>query len=391
MRNLTPVAEGADSEPEIVTTNDRGHSLWGGSSIRRRLQCVASASLEAKMPEMPQSDAAEAGTRIHDGISAILSKWVPGASLDECIDLAGDMSVHLLDDDDLYVVGYCCGVAISRLNELAFEGEDPQILTELKVELSAHPDFWGYADLVIWYERGFDLFDWKTGRYNVSVRDENGRLNDSLAFYTAGFMNDVRAPLILESITAWIVQPRSGGVEKTEVTIGEIESFVEEISSARELADGDNPPAAAGDWCKFCRATPLCPTLNAHVTEVLVHMYDDPALLDPSNLESILDRAGDIRRWLDDVEGFATHQIQSGQKIGNWQVVPTRPTRCWVNEDAVWLRLRGTNMSLDDYAPRKLVSPAQAEKLIKKEEIDGIDLSDLVEAKSSGVKLQKGE
>lgn len=362
---------------------DRLHSDWGGSSAERRLQCLLSARLEGKMPAI-ESEAAKAGTRLHEAIEAVLKAWTAGKTLDACME-----ACHPLEPDDLYVVRYCCDVAINRLNELAFLGEEPRILLEPKLQLHAHRDFWGFADLVILYSSGFDLLDWKTGRGNVALRNEFGALNASVAFYCQGVLDHPSCPDTIEVIRAYIVQPRNGGVDMDEVTITEIEAATEALLSARRLSHKPAAMATPGDHCTFCRAAPRCVALKDHLMEAVMQIEKDPALIDVKDIEKILDRSKEFRRWLDDVEGYAMHLLQSGKQIGDWAIVPTRPMRKWIDEAAVWERMSGTNIPMDEYAPRKLVTPAQAEKLLKANEIEAVTIDDLSEKVSSGVKLER--
>lgn len=385
MRDIKPVPEGSESVATPLAS-DRGHSSWGGSSIYRNLRCLDAARLSSLMPDRPSSDAAQSGTDIHDAVDNALTKWKPGVTTDEAIE-ASPLMASGLSDDDLWVARYCVDVVINRLNELAFAGGSPKLYTELRVSIDDHDDFWGYADCVIIHDGGFDVIDYKTGRVGVEIRDDD-RLNDSAAFYALGVLDSPIAPSQIEQITCWIVQPRAGGVKVTDITIEELELFRSEIVLARGLADGDHVTAQPGDWCRYCDAKPRCLAHYNYLMEGLIEMYQDPALLDRDQIADVLGRMAEVRSWLDDVEGFAIHQIQSGEEIPGWGVMPTRATRKWINEQAVRERLRLTNLAEDDYAPRKLLSPAQMGKVTKE---TSISLDDLIEAKSSGVKLQKLE
>lgn len=390
MRDIKPVAEGDDSVATVKLASDREHSLWGGSSAAVNVACPARARLVSKVPEGPPNEAAVRGEAIHDAIDLILDAWGSGMTVDEAIDLAQRKGPLGLDDDEMWVAQYCAAVAIDRLNELVFAGQTPRIYHEVKVRLHANPqEFYGYVDLIVVTDSTIDQFDWKSGRIGVEVRDlETGQLNRSCSFYLQGVLDSDLAPTSIEEINAWIVQPRAGGVKRTQVTIDEIEQATEQLVEAHKISKSKHAPANVGDWCRYCRAKPLCAAHYSHVMEPMMHISKDPALIDPDQMSQILDRIDEMRRWLDDVEGFAIHQIQSGVTVKGWGVVPGRATKRWADEDAVRQRLRQTNLSEDEYAPRKLASPAQLTKLIKEL---GVTFDDLIEAKSSTVKLVRLE
>ena len=362
----------------------RTHSLWGGSSMPRRLACPASARLEAAAPPEPPSEAAMSGSAIHDAIEVALGRWRPGWSVDEVLD-----PVHgPLDDHQLYIVRYCVDVAVGRLNEHVFEGRDPSVTLEPKVEITGNPDFYGWADMAIVTKDSLDLIDWKSGRVDVELRDSDGKLNPSIAFYILGWL-DTNGALGIERIYGWVVQPMSGGVAKDEVTVEELEAFRQELLSAYAFAD--HTPPVAGDWCRWCKAKPTCPAHHAYVLDPIdgLDMAEHPSVLGEDEVTGILDRADEIRRFLEDVESWAIYQIESGKAVGDYSVVPKRAIRRWTDEGAVYEELRQTNLAEDDFAPRKLLSPAQMTKITKA--LEAVDLSDHVEAVSSGVKLERNK
>ena len=89
-----------------------------------------------------------------------------------------------------------------------------------------------------------------------------------------------------------------------------------------------------------------------------------------------------IEQFISDLKGLAQNLIESGQPVPGWKLVNKRATRQWTdpNEAADFLHA-------SDIEPfeQKLISPAVAEKLLKKVKIPFAD--GLVVAVSSGSTL----
>lgn len=71
-----------------------------------------------------------------------------------------------------------------------------------------------------------------------------------------------------------------------------------------------------------------------------------------------------LRMWADAVEGYALELLLKGEAVPGFKLVAGRTNRSWADEEAAaqWLV---SATSEDEALPRSLVSPAQAEKLLK--------------------------
>lgn len=111
-----------------------------------------------------------------------------------------------------------------------------------------------------------------------------------------------------------------------------------------------------------------------------------PQHLSEDELAEILDNADVIETWLTAVRGLAYERIEGGKDVPGWKLVPKRTIRKWKDERIVKQRL--ASEGLDGFLTEGLVTPAQAEKLAKKQGVQ-LDLFDLVDAESSGMKLAR--
>jgi len=111
-----------------------------------------------------------------------------------------------------------------------------------------------------------------------------------------------------------------------------------------------------------------------------------PLHLSEDEIAEVLENADVIETWLTAVRGLAYTAIADGRDIPGWKLVPKRAVRKW--KDARLVKQRLASEGLTGFLTEDLITPAQAEKLAKKQGIQ-LDLFDLVDAESSGMKLAR--
>jgi hypothetical protein len=90
------------------------------------------------------------------------------------------------------------------------------------------------------------------------------------------------------------------------------------------------------------------------------------AALDGATLGAYLDQADLVEQWLSDVRGLAQTMLEAGAPVDGWKLVPKRGMRQWADEQNTADALVGAGLDRADIYVEKIVSPAQAEKLLKK-------------------------
>jgi Protein of unknown function (DUF2800) len=111
-----------------------------------------------------------------------------------------------------------------------------------------------------------------------------------------------------------------------------------------------------------------------------------PESLTALQISELLDKADVIETWLKAVRAYAQELIEAGDHVPGWKLVPKRGTRKWKDERIV--KQRFASEGLQDFIVEELVSPAQAERLAKKQGVQ-LDLFDLITSESSGVNLTR--
>jgi len=145
-----------------------------------------------------------------------------------------------------------------------------------------------------------------------------------------------------------------------------------------------------GDHCRFCEALALCPAQHAHALTVAGEVFSEvpsappaPETLSLEQIRRVLDGSDMVEAWINACRDYARQQLEHGQVKSvdlGYKLVPGRASRKWKDEGEAAATLE---MSLGDEAYiRKLLSPAQAEKVLKDKKL----LESMVEV-TRGVQL----
>ena len=156
----------------------------------------------------------------------------------------------------------------------------------------------------------------------------------------------------------------------------------------------EDPNAAlkTGEWCRWCPAAALCPETRRVAQAAAKSEFSPASPYDPAELAATLELLPTIEGWLSSVREFAYGEALHGRTPPGYKLVNKRPTRKWkIDDHTVEMELGRIGLAESDiYAPRKVQSPAQIEKVIGKSKKNADKLavvSELCESVSSGLKL----
>ena len=326
--------------------------IVGGSTAKRVMHCPGSVALSATVPPRPSSKYADEGTLLHDVIAKVLEQSQPpsfylgtkyeGITLtEELIDRKLAPALAALDE-------------IDPTHEMDFMAEARVGFGELI------PGVFGSTDMLGNLNGRAIVLDWKFGD-GVKVSPEE---NEQLLFYAAAAMRTPEtawAFLDATEVELIIVQPPH--VSRWTTTVERVRQFEHDLVVAVQRAQAPDAALKMGDHCRWCPAKAVCPLMTGAVDRALKTQV---TALDASAIATFLDQADLIEQWLSDVRGLAQTMIETGAGVPGWKLVPKRATRQWVNEDDASAALAAAGLGCDDIFVEKLVSPAQAEKLLKK-------------------------
>lgn len=112
--------------------------------------------------------------------------------------------------------------------------------------------------------------------------------------------------------------------------------------------------------------------------------------LDPVIVQTLDDIAPHlliVEAWVNAVKDQLTRWLEEGVKLKHAELTPTRPSRAW-GDEARALEFLSEYASLDIVCPRKIISPAQAEKVLGLAKARSGGLSQFVVSESKGTKLK---
>jgi hypothetical protein len=166
-------------------------------------------------------------------------------------------------------------------------------------------------------------------------------------------------------------------------TVERIKAFEQELAGAVKIATKPGAPLAAGDHCKWCSAKPICPVMTGAVDRLMQVKLD---AIPADQIAHYLDQVPLVEEFIKGLQALAQQMLEEGAPVGDWKLVPKRATRQWADEAEAEAFL--TRMGVEAWAEPKAISPAVAEKALKKLKIELP--GDLTVSVSSGSTLAPG-
>lgn len=333
-------------------------NIVGGSTAKRVIHCPASVQLAAKMPSGRSNSYADKGTLLHNAIALLLSN--PNATPESLLGMT--YKDETLTHEDLETK---IQPALAYLDELDPSGA-ADMAVEAEVSFPDLPGVFGSCDLLMRVDDTAIVLDWKFGD-GVIVDAED---NYQLLFYAAAAMVTERTSWVFTGATEVvlaIVQPpdmRPWRMSMTEFK-NRVMDFRYKLNKAVDIAQKPDAPLAVGDWCKWCPGKALCPEMTGAVDRAL---RVDLQALPLEKIGTYLAEADVLEDWIKDLRALALTSLENGVKVPGYKLVAKRGQRKWVNED-------GAKEALLEYLPKSdvmeesLISPAVAEKLLKKQRL----------------------
>lgn len=324
----------------------------GGSTAKRVISCPGSVALCAKMPPKPSSKYADEGTLLHNVMDLILTTGQTPESF-AGMEYEGIKLTQELIEEKVYP-------ALAALDAIDPKKE-MEYATETRVGFGSYlPDVFGSTDLLGRIGKRAFILDWKFGS-GVAVAAEE---NEQLMFYAAAAMRTPEVQWVFDNcdeIECIIVQPPS--VKRWVTTTKRIKAFEQELAMAVKISQMPDAPLSSGEHCRWCAAKPTCPKMTGLADRAL------HAQLDVINVEQIanyLKKADMLEQWIADVRGLAHQILDAGKPVPGFKLVAKRATRQWVDDDQALVAMLNEGIPEDELTATKVISPAQAEKVLKK-------------------------
>jgi len=354
------------------------HSKIGASSYYRWKACPGSVVLSQGV-ESPESPYAREGTQAHD---------VAAGVLEHMFFQNGKPIVPLgFPPEGMDAVRTYTDFIKREANLLGCEVGEDHILIEHKFDLSAvHPDLYGTADCVLYSkkEKKLMVIDYKHGA-GIPVEVED---NVQLQYYGLGALLSTNYPC--RTVELVIVQPRcehsDGPIRRWDISAIDLLNFSADLARDARLTEFPDAAVNAGDHCRFCPAAPVkCPVLHKKAQAMAKIEFKSIDTYDPKKLSRALDSISLMKVWIKTVEEFAFNRALAGQAPPNYKLVQKRAVRAWKRSEEQIKRALVDLVDEDEMYNKKILSPAQMEKVLPKEKKKIIET--LVSKESSGYKL----
>ncbi len=336
------------------------HALLSASSSKQWLHCPPSVRLQANFPN-ESSVYAEEGTFAHE-----ICEYKVRRYLHERV--KRPQSEEFDTEEIEQITDVYAEFVISIIEQMRENGCEPLAFVEERVDYShIAPSGFGTADMLIIGkdENGRGLLhvcDFKTGKGVFVDADHNSQMMlyalGGLAAY--GFLYDI------EIVRMSIIQPRLDNISTFECRRQELEDWGESIKPTALLAFEGKGEQHPGDWCRFCRAKPVCKAcadealalcredfldLDAgafddtaeesnmtapYEADTQTAVFKQPGLIPIAELAEILPTLNRISSWIEAVFAFVSSEaINHGVPIPGYKVVEGRSKRVFTDTKAV--------------------------------------------------------
>ena len=345
------------------------HALLSASSSKQWLHCPPSIRLQEGYPNESSTYAKE-GTFAHSVCEYKIRRYLQE-------DVTRPESEKYDSEEIEEITDVYAEFVITVIETMKRNGCEPLVMVEERVDYShIAPDGFGTADMLIIGkdEKGRGLLhivDFKAGA-GVFVDVDH---NSQLSLYALGGLHAYGFLYPIEVIRMTIVQPRLENIDTFECSREELEAWGEEIKPIAKLAYEGKGEQHPGDWCRFCRAKPVCRacaeealalareefldldaqfdtsgTCVGEATDATgdeentggnedlgrAPVFKQPGLIPLAELITVLPSLGRISAWIEAVFAFVTSEaINHGVPIPGYKVVEGRSKRIFTDTDAV--------------------------------------------------------
>lgn len=323
------------------------HAKFGGSNAAVWMNCAASPGLIAQLPVSPTNQAAIDGTALHDCMDTLLrnADKQPKDFLGAKVKGVFIEQSHILQLE----------IALAAYEEICGELDDSyEIKSEQRVVINN--DAWGTADVLFYTKKHMKIVDFKFGNEIVEAE-----MNDQELFYAVGARKTLKiAPETIELI---VIQPAMDpAMDRHMVDAKILDAFEESIYAALKAATAPHPMPIEGEWCKWPSCKLICPLKLKPIQTLTLPNH----ALKLDDVGALLLKIEQMMPWVDQARERIHHELDHGVSVKGWKLVAKRAIRQWKDEDKAIAMFKTKKITKEAYTTTKLISPAQAEKLLDK-------------------------
>jgi len=376
-----------------IHVEEKAHAILGPSGWDRWGTCPGSVILTEGLSK-GSSDYAKEGTAAHQLLEdCLIGEYDAEELIGREYEVEG--SVYTVDMDMADAVN----TAIGWVREE--QAKDGVLMVEQQVpigHLTGETDASGLCDVMVIRNAGTELvvMDYKHGKgVQVYATDKEGQVNGQLAMYGLGALYMLE-PVYdgIQTVKLVVMQPRIDWHDEITMTVDELRDFATIVSNAAGRVELNRFAHLTGETdielivsdkgCKFCDAKHFCPALEYTMTNALAvttgaEDFDDLTLpkkaasvvvdegVSAEHLAEVMRAAPLIEDYIKAVRAEVERRLINDEDVpGFYLGEGKRGNRQWFDDRIAAIELtKGSRLKHDEAYVRKLVSPTQAEKLLK--------------------------
>lgn len=233
----------------------------------------------------------------------------------------------------------------------------------------------GTADAIVISGTELTVIDLKFG---VGVKVDAVE-NPQIAIYTGAALRAYDYAGDFKTVRSVIVQPRLDHVSEWMQSVEALDAFLSTVRAGAEKALAQRDVAPAGlelcpgkKQCQFCPAAARCAAYAAFAAASAKVDLPKPAmpLMGNDELAESLKRVDAVEQWCRRVREESLDVLMRGEELPGFKLVAGREgVRKWTSDIAVDDLLKRMHVPVDQRYVKKVISPAQAQKLIKSDVI----------------------
>ena len=335
------------------------HALLSASSSHRWLNCNPSARLEREFADRETTAAAE-GTAAHA---------LAEHKLKRRLKLRSERPVSPFDTEEMEIcTDDYADFVMEQVTKERRRDPDTQVFIEQRLDFSCYvPEGFGTGDCLIVSKGRLHIIDLKYGQGLLVDSEENPQM----MLYALAALNQYEEQYKIKKVKLTIFQPRRDNVSTWETTVAKLKKWATKdlVPKAQRAFKGEGE-YCPGEWCIFCKAAVKCRARAEDKLRLEQSEFKMPPLLTDAEIEDVLAKLPDIKKWADEIQEYALAKALAGKEWAGFKLVEGRSVRKFTDERAV---VKAANAAgYHDIYKQTLISLTEMEKLMGKAEFSKV-------------------
>ena len=335
------------------------HALLSASSSHRWLNCNPSARLEREFADRETTAAAE-GTAAHA---------LAEHKLKRRLKLRSERPVSVYDTDEMETcTDDYADFVMEQVTKERRRDPDTQVFIEQRLDFSCYvPEGFGTGDCLIVSRGRIHIIDLKYGMGLLVDSEENPQMK----LYALAALKQYEEQYQIKKVKLTIFQPRRENVSTWETSVAKLKKWAtKELVPKAEKAFKGEGEYCPGEWCIFCKAAVKCRARAEDKLRLAQSEFKMPPLLTDAEIEDVLAKLPDIKKWADEIQEYALAKALAGKEWAGFKLVEGRSVRKFTDERAV---VKAANAAgYHDIYKQSLISITEMEKLMGKAEFSKV-------------------